>query len=65
VVSAAAGIQASLYLLVLSLNSAVAIIRGTVEGPGELPVWVTLLLPTTAATALLLLASGKSDASTV
>jgi hypothetical protein len=65
VVSAAAGIQASLYLLVLSLNSAVAIIRGIVEGPGELPVWGTLLLPTTAATVLLLLASGKSDDSTV
>ena len=35
-----AGIQASLYLVVLSVNSSVAIHRGLREAPGELLVWV-------------------------
>lgn len=65
VVSAAAGIQASLYLLVLTVNSAVAIIRGLVEAPGELPVWGALLLPTAAVTVLLLLASGRKNGNAV
>ena len=37
VVAAIAGVQGSLYLLVLSINSAVAILRGLAEAPGELP----------------------------
>jgi hypothetical protein len=54
VISAIAGIQASLYLLVLSVNSWIAISRGLTEAPGELPLWGTLALLTTAATGLLL-----------
>ncbi len=48
-----AGIQATLYLLVLTLNSALAIAAGRVPAPGELPVWGGLFVPTgIAATAL-------------
>jgi hypothetical protein len=54
VVAAIAGIQGSLYLLVLSTNSVAAIFRGLAEAPGELPVWGTLAVTTTAGTALLL-----------
>jgi hypothetical protein len=54
VVAAVAGIQASLYLLVLSVNSAVSVSRGLVAAPGELPIWGTLLVLTFAATAWLL-----------
>jgi hypothetical protein len=54
VVAAIAGIQGSLYLLVLSINSAVAIFRGLAEAPGELPLWGTLAVTTTAVTFLLL-----------
>jgi hypothetical protein len=49
-----AGIQGSLYLLVLSINSAVAILRGLAEAPSELPLWGTLAVTTTAVTLLLL-----------
>ncbi len=54
VVAAIAGVQGSLYLLVLSINSAVAILRGLAEAPGELPLWGTLAVTTTAVTFLLL-----------
>jgi hypothetical protein len=54
IVAAIAGIQGSLYLLVLSINSVVAILRGLAEAPGELPLWGTLAMATTAVTALLL-----------
>ena len=54
IVAAVAGIQGSLYLLVLSINSAVAILRGQAEAPGELPLWGTLAVTTTAVTFLLL-----------
>jgi hypothetical protein len=54
IVAVIAGIQGSLYLLVLSINSAVAILRGLAEAPGELPLWGTLALTTTAVTFLLL-----------
>lgn len=53
IVAAIAGIQGSLYLLVLSTNSAVLIIRGLAEAPGELLQWGSLAVTTTAATALL------------
>ena len=54
VVAAIASIQGGLYLLVLTLNSFIAIRRGLVEAPGELPVWGTLtILTSTAAAALL------------
>lgn len=54
VVAAIASIQGALYLLVLSVNAIVAIRRGLVPAPGELPIWGTLLLITTAVAALLL-----------
>jgi hypothetical protein len=54
VVAAIAGIQASVHLVVLSVNSSVAIHRGLAEGPGELLVWGALAVLTTTATATLL-----------
>lgn len=54
IIAAIAGIQGSLYLLVLSTNSVVLIIHGLAEVPGELPQWGTLAVTTTAATVLLL-----------
>ncbi|MHA6783093.1 hypothetical protein ACVGOW_19155 [Pseudonocardia saturnea] len=53
-VAVLAGVQASLYLLVLAVNSAAAVLAGSVAAPGELPVWAGLLLPTAGATAVLL-----------
>jgi len=50
VIAAAAGIQASLYLLVLSVNSVVSISRSIVAAPGELPIWGTLMVLTFTAT---------------
>ncbi|MHB1345500.1 MAG: hypothetical protein ACYCX3_14265, partial [Thermoleophilia bacterium] len=50
VIAPVAGIQASLYLLVLSVNSAVSISRGIVAAPGELPIWGTLMVLTSTAT---------------
>ena len=55
VIAAIAGIQGSLYLLVLVCNSVVAIHRGLVYPPGETPVWGTLAAFTAGATLLLLL----------
>ncbi len=55
VACAIGGIQASLYLLVLSVNAIVAIRRGLAAAPGELPVWGTLFVLTTAATAVAIL----------
>jgi hypothetical protein len=54
IVAGIAGIQGSLYLIVLSVNAGVAISRGLVEAPGELPVWGILAVATTTATAALL-----------
>jgi len=54
VVAAIAGVQGSLYLLVLSINSAAAILRGLAEAPGELPLWGTLAATTAFVTFLLL-----------
>jgi len=48
-----AGVQSALYLLVLSTNSALAISRGIIEPPGEVPVWGTLCLLTAIATGAL------------
>jgi hypothetical protein len=42
-------IQGALYLLVLSVNSAVAIKNGLAPFPGELPLWALLLMITAAA----------------
>ncbi len=53
VIAALAGVQASLYLLVLTVNSAGAIVRGLAEAPGELLTWGPLLAATALATAVL------------
>jgi hypothetical protein len=42
-IAAIAAIQGALYLLVLSVNSVVAIRSGFTQWPGELPLWGTLL----------------------
>ena len=60
-VAAVAGVQASLYLLVLSVNSVVSISRGIVAAPGELPIWGTLLVLTSVATTWLLHACGARN----
>jgi hypothetical protein len=54
VIAAIAGIQGSLYLAVLALNSLLFIVRGLAEAPGELPVWGTLVITMSLATILLL-----------
>ena len=58
VVAAIAGVQGSLYLLVLAINSAVEILRGLADGPSELPLW-GMLSATTAAVTLVLLANAR------
>jgi len=60
VIAAVAGIQASLYLLVLSVNSAVAIGRGLEAAPGQLPIWGTLLVFTATATIWLVCSATRS-----
>lgn len=54
IIAAIASLQGALYLMVLSVNSVVAIQRGLVAAPGELPVWGVLAIPTAAAAAVLL-----------
>ena len=61
VITSLAGVQASLYLLVLTVNSAVAMQRG-LAGGAELPIWGALLAMTTAATTILF-ASIRDEAS--
>jgi hypothetical protein len=62
VIATIAAIQGALYLLVLCVNSAIAIRRGLVSGPGELPIWGPLTIFTTIAAILLLrCASGTSS----
>lgn len=53
-----AAIQAALYLLVLSVNSAIAIRRDLASAPSELPIWAPLTLFTTAAAVVLLRNAG-------
>jgi hypothetical protein len=54
-----AAIQGALYLLVLSVNSTIAILHGLAAAPGELPIWGSLALLTgLAAVALVKGASG-------
>ena len=54
VLAVAAGVQGSLYLLVLGLNSVIAVARGLSPAPGELPLWGPLAVATAGLTALLL-----------
>lgn len=53
VISCIAGVQSSLYLLVLTINSGLSILQGFGKWPGELPIWGTLLLLTILATGVL------------
>ena len=57
-----AAVQGALYLLVLSVNSAIAIWRGLVSGPGELLIWGPLMV-LTAIAAILLLSSARGTSS--
>jgi hypothetical protein len=59
VISAIAGIQGSLYLLVLSINSIIFVVRGLAQPPGEIPLWGGLAAATSAATLLLLAHAGR------
>lgn len=54
VLAGVAGIQAALYLFVLSVNSALAIDRGLAAWPGELPIWAPLCAATATAALVLL-----------
>jgi hypothetical protein len=54
VIAPIAGAQASLYLLVLCASSAIAIARGLVQAPGELPAWGAFMALTAGATGILL-----------
>lgn len=54
VIATVAAIQGSLYLLVLSVNAAIAIERGLAPAPGELLIWVPLTVFTAIAAILLL-----------
>lgn len=54
VIAAIAGIQGSLYLAVLSINSLIAIRRGLATSPSELVIWALLAAVTTTVTSLLL-----------
>jgi hypothetical protein len=54
VIASLASIQGALYLLVLSVNSVIAIRRGLASAPDELPVWGTLLIVTTVIAVVLL-----------
>jgi len=64
VIAAIAAIQGALYLFVLSVNAAVAMLVGLMEAPGELPIWGTLCVPTLIA-AVLLLANARGSESTL
>jgi len=54
IIAGIAGIQGSMYLLVLSANTAESIFSGRVQAPGELPIWGSLAVATMVATAVLL-----------
>lgn len=54
VIAPMAGIQAAMYLLVLTVNSAIAIRRDLAAAPGELPVWGPLAVVLTVMVLVLL-----------
>ena len=53
VVACIAAVQASLYLLVLAVNSMLFLSLGLADPPGELPIWGTLALVTSVITLVL------------
>jgi hypothetical protein len=64
ILAAIAGVQGSLYLLVLSLNSLVAIRRGLAASPGEVPIWGTLALFMIIVTCLFLASAQRTETET-
>jgi len=60
IIAAIAATQGALYLFVLSVNSLVAMQRGIVRPPGELPIWAPLTIFTTAV-AVLMFENVRSD----
>jgi hypothetical protein len=60
VLSALALVQGSLYLLVLTVNSLVAVARALADAPGEAPIWGSLFVLTSLAAAVLF--AGVRDA---
>jgi hypothetical protein len=64
VVAAIAGVQGTLYLAVLSINSFISIERGHAAWPGEMVIWPPLAA-VTATMSVLLLWSVRSDNSTM
>jgi hypothetical protein len=54
VIGTAAAVQGAIYLLVLSVNSTIAVRRGLAASPGELPIWAPLAVLTSVAAVLLL-----------
>lgn len=65
VLSSLTGIQSALYLMVLSVNSLVAVKQGLAQAPGELPVWGPLAVGTAAAMLVLLAHAGPARSSSV
>ena len=61
VIAAMASIQGALYLFVLSVNSLIAIRADLVPSPGELPLWGTLTVLTTAAAMRLVASAGHTS----
>jgi hypothetical protein len=58
-------VQAALYLLVLTVNSVVAISRGLAKFPGELPIWGPLAIGAALAAASLLVSAGSAPRRTL
>jgi hypothetical protein len=61
VLGTAATVQGALYLLVLSVNSTIAICHGLAAFPGELPTWMPLMVLTSTAGFLLLKGAHRRD----
>lgn len=55
VLSTLAGVQGTLYLFILGVNSAISINRGLEQAPGQLLIWGPLVVATGIATSLLLM----------
>jgi hypothetical protein len=54
ILATGAGLQASIYLLILSVNAALSLRSGAAEGSSELPLWGALTVGTAAVTTTLL-----------
>jgi len=63
VIAPVAAVQGFIYLLVLTVNSALFIGRGIATPPGELPVWGPLMIATVVATVALLVYAGGTGVS--